>query len=646
MADFRRWILAFAVLALVFTGLASAQTGTTGTGNLNCVAQSNPNQLRSEGYTEQTGDVVITCNGGAITYAVGQAIPTANITVYLNGTVTSRLLASGGVSEALLMIDDPGSGETAPVKGFGPAAPQITCSSTNGAQANGCGQEFYQLVDGNGVANAAGTPVAASTATVATTTTAFAPGPNVFQGVVSGGQVTFNGIPVLPPVSSGVDRVFRITNVRVNANGITGGGPVPANVTESFAISGPGAFTVQNNGLTTGYIQTSLSTSLRNAASSGGLSGSGFGALQCNSMPSSGSTPQAVAQLRYSELFGAAWKTRVTANGQVPVNQNIPGALYYSETGFYSGAFTGSYANAGLADYGTRVKAVFNNVPNGVNLYVTSVATGGTTSGTTAILITSETAPENGSLGAPAVPTTTTSNSGAKVVALQVVNGTATAVWEILSTSPNTNETLDFEVSVNYTASPANGVPPAPSTMTVNMSYAPTPPAFTASAGGAASQTLTIPRFADTSKAGNLFAVSICQTALLFPYVTNINGFDTGLAIANTTTDPFGTAAQAGICTIYWYQGGTNPPSRTLGNGGIDTTTPIASGTVQAILVSTTQAGFNGYVIAVCNFQFAHGFAFVSDLGARNLAMGYLALVINPSAPVNRGPATAESLAH
>jgi hypothetical protein len=37
---------------------------------------------------------------------------------------------------------------------------------------------------------------------------------------------------------------------------------------------------------------------------------------------------------------------------------------------------------------------------------------------------------------------------------------------------------------------------------------------------------------------------------------------------------------------------------------------------------------FQGYMIAVCNFQYAHGFAFVSDVGARNLAMGYLALII------------------
>ena len=34
-------------------------------------------------------------------------------------------------------------------------------------------------------------------------------------------------------------------------------------------------------------------------------------------------------------------------------------------------------------------------------------------------------------------------------------------------------------------------------------------------------------------------------------------------------------------------------------------------------------------MFAVCNFQYAHGFAFISDVGARNLAMGYLAVVID-----------------
>ena len=54
--------------------------------------------------------------------------------------------------------------------------------------------------------------------------------------------------------------------------------------------------------------------------------------------------------------------------------------------------------------------------------------------------------------------------------------------------------------------------------------------------------------------------------------------------------------------------------------------------------MNTVQAlapNFQGYMIAVCNFQLAHGFAFVSDIGARNLAMGYLALVL-PTVTGNR----------
>ena len=41
-------------------------------------------------------------------------------------------------------------------------------------------------------------------------------GPNVFQGVVNpdGKSLTFFGVPILPPVSSGVAREYRITNVR------------------------------------------------------------------------------------------------------------------------------------------------------------------------------------------------------------------------------------------------------------------------------------------------------------------------------------------------------------------------------------------------------------------------------------------------
>jgi hypothetical protein len=298
-----------------------------------------------------------------------------------------------------------------------------------------------------------------------------------------------------------------------------------------------------------------------------------------------------------------------------------------------------------LADYGTRLKATFNNVPAGVSLWVTTnnYASGNTVSqvanGTASLaqLIIGETASENNTT-VPVVPATTTTGGG--IALLPVASATATAVWEVVNTLPNQNEILDFGLYVGYVPNPANNVPSV-GAMTVTLSYAPTPTVpFSATTGAAASASLSIPRFAQTGTATNALVISICQTAILFPYVVNVGGYDTGLAIANTSVDPFGTAAQSGICAINWYQGATNPAPGTLGAGGYGTSTPIAAGTIQSWLVSSTQAGFNGYVIAVCNFQYAHGFAFVSDLGARNLAMGYLGLILN-----TRGPA-AESLAH
>jgi hypothetical protein len=112
------------------------------------------------------------------------------------------------------------------------------------------------------------------------------------------------------------------------------------------------------------------------------------------------------------------------------------------------------------------------------------------------------------------------------------------------------------------------------------------------------------------------------ETRLLFPFVTNQSGFDTGISIANTSMDPFGTTAEEGTCTLTFYGNGvpsTNPA----------TTTTVAAGMSYVTLASTVAPGFQGYMIADCSFDFAHGFAFVSEIGARSEAMGYLPLVIN-----------------
>jgi RHS repeat-associated protein len=143
---------------------------------------------------------------------------------------------------------------------------------------------------------------------------------------------------------------------------------------------------------------------------------------------------------------------------------------------------------------------------------------------------------------------------------------------------------------------------PTIGTATVNGSYAPI-----STASGAASSSLPVPRFADTTSATNSFQVYVAPTNLLFPFVTNQAGFDTGLAIANTSAVPFGTTPQTGACTLNFY----------------GPTAPFVTGPLN----SNAAPGFQGYTIAVCNFQYAHGFAYISDIGARNLAMGYLALV-------------------
>jgi len=170
------------------------------------------------------------------------------------------------------------------------------------------------------------------------------------------------------------------------------------------------------------------------------------------------------------------------------------------------------------------------------------------------------------------------------------------------------------------------------------MSYAPTPPAFTAAAGSAASSTLTIPRFADTSTARALFTINLCQTLLLYPFVTNQQGFDTGISIANTTTDPIGTSPQAGICKLSWYDGTGKFPATGITGTDLTKEPSVATGTVAVNLASALAPNFQGYMFAQCNFQLAHGFAFISDLGARNLAMGYLALVVN-NGSINRSAA-------
>jgi hypothetical protein len=565
MADFRKWIPALAVLVLV-SGLIPTASAQVTPGAMTCSsAAAVPPALRAEGLTELVGDIVLNCTGGTPLAAGTDPIPTtslANVTVFLNTNVTSR----SGI-EPVLLIDEPGSGLT----GAPPVA--VFCTDTAG-------------IHGSGNANC---PVDS----------------NAFKGNVSGNSVTWLGVPINPPGTAGV-RVFRISNVRANANLVPPGNP--GQVLALISISGATSVPINPAQQIVGLVQDGVSFSVGTAADDGDLDAAGFSFLQCESQDLT-----SFATLRFAEGFATSFKLLGSST------QTQLGTIYNTESDLTVNGTNSSIS--GLANSASRLKATFNGVPAGVTIYVglRNYANGATPPATSVMLTSSET---GGFFAVPATTTATPVFGGTyDVWAVPLVNGTGTAVWEVTTSSGLSVDSVDIPMFVTYTASPSTNSPtPTPPTVTVNGGFAPTPPAFSASDGAVTSTSLPIPRFADVSDQDNAFTVSVCQTNILFPFVTNMLGFDTGLAIANTSTDPFGTTPQTGTCTLSFY--GENKPANI-------TTGVVDSNKIYTALASAVAPNFQGYVIAQCNFQYGHGFAFISDFGARNLAMGYLALIID-----------------
>jgi hypothetical protein len=136
-----------------------------------------------------------------------------------------------------------------------------------------------------------------------------------------------------------------------------------------------------------------------------------------------------------------------------------------------------------------------------------------------------------------------------------------------------------------------------------------------------------------------------CNCYMLFTYVTADAGFDTGIAIANTTGDEavFGdnqAPDQLGNITFFFYD-------KDEGFVGSTTTTEEVLqgrsfvGLISQLLPENVTA-FSGYVIARADFQFCHGFAFIADSAFGSIAHGYVANIIpDPAIKPNNGPRTA-----
>ena len=160
-------------------------------------------------------------------------------------------------------------------------------------------------------------------------------------------------------------------------------------------------------------------------------------------------------------------------------------------------------------------------------------------------------------------------------------------------------------------------------------SVAPASPTITVTPAPTSSN--NVPNFAQSANTAiTLNSWIPCTTSLLFPFVTNQLGFDTGIVLANTANDPFGvagytTGAAQGTCSLNFYGSGA-PSAAVTAPGGSQ-----LPGTTNAFQLSTVAPGFQGYMIAVCNYLYGHGYAFVEyDLTQNNgIAEGYLALVMD-----------------
>ena len=405
--------------------------------------------IRAEGASELVAPLQITCTGGTPTNA-GATIPTATITITVgpNVNLTSRLLDPGGSSEILLLMDEPS------------ISAQYPCETGTGictAYGNGTGTGYY-----GGGAQSPSVPN----------------NRNVFQGVLSGtNTVIFRGIPMDPPGQTN-SRTFTFQNMRVNASQLQvppGGG---AAVTASVALSGQQQVTLNDTVQSVAIARASLRNAVRDANNTADAPNGLTGAT------ANAGNMVRIGTLRFTETNSLVFRPRTVATAPdmntspAPAPQNQVGLTYRSESGFFNPALPnypgrGNLGAAGLADHGSRLRAIFTQVPSGVTLYV------GINNDNTA----SEWARLVGTNADGSGAFKTVSADSGQLAIVPITSGTGTAIWEVLRTDGAITGNLDFGVYVSH---PAGLRAPY---INVEMGLAP------ASSVATASATAPLPRF-------------------------------------------------------------------------------------------------------------------------------------------------------
>lgn len=559
MTGFCRRLLLMSAGALVFGGASFAQNITSCSDPASAGGQTSlqatvpgPLNLRAEGTTELTGDVLFSCLNGS-----GAPTATGAVSEFLSAPVTSKVVtAATGATEATLFI-----------------CTTLAACATNPMP----------------------NPLPA--------------GVTSYQGTINGSQVSFVN------VSFPAANFFfgRISNVRVNANAVTLSTTLTTVTAQVLASANN---TSGNTSSTTvGYVFNSLNPT-KVLPPTGSLTIPGY--TTCAGNPIGPVAPPALSMLvPIGEVFGGAFKA------QNPIAaDSTPG-----EAGSY---IPGGNA-VGTASFGTRLQLTFGNVSTGMTIFVpttinVTLPNAAPPPATLPVVTLALTSSASGAFSAvaastnPKAPvagglqlnaTTGLAETYGASAAFTPTNGTVTAVYEVQDAPAANIISAQVPVWVGFAA---NAFTTAQGPITVTTSYAPI---------SAAASATTVPNFAAAGTPVNATTVTVCQTNLLFPFVSSSQGFDTGIVLADTSTDIYGTAPAGGTCTLNFY--GTGAPSPATGVAAPGGTQ--ASGTVNTFLLSSVAPGFTGYVIAQCNYQFGYGYAFIENgLGtASGVAEGYIA---------------------
>lgn len=712
MADFRRWLYVLALVTLLagFTVPVSAQNAP-----LECIANAGvPPTVRAEGWTELLGDITLNCTGGIPTPAT-KVVQPVNVTVTINTYLTSKILSSSGFNEALLIVDEPHSA-------VNPGRPILNCGAAGAPEESGAGGS------GAGVCaiTSDGNPVDTYNGTTGH--------PNVFQGqqgtpAVQGqpNAVTWLGVPLDPPGTT-TNRTIRITNLRADAHDANGsaapGNFVASYITAQISINGNTSLSINNPQQIVAFIGPGLIA---------GISATNFSFLQCVGAPPESPVPA----FTWTEGFASSWKVKnislilnqqvgtVAGNGTFPgtaywiydgdtaiangtvnypadLNQNVPGAIYNTESGFeYPGTMGGTNVlsdptinpppglgtvpvtiatqglwdattgiqGAGIANTGTRLQMQISNIPAGATVTVPDAILltnqGGHQTSGIAMLVNTDSA----GAGAYSPVYTGTGGASGALGTSSTVASSGLVVYEVIWADPFSVESATVQTTVSYSPS-LNLNQPTPNQ--IAQAFGGFAPFYSTAAAHLPSSTMTIPRFVTAQIPSNVnyFEIVRCACNLLFPFVTNAGGYDTGIAIANTSQDNlgatggslanpqfggvefwyYGTTASGGAapgtqCTNVASPGTCPTPNATSSSSAIG---QVPAGQLLTYVLSTSggsigngpnglapnwAAGFQGYIIAQAQFQYCHAYAFITAAGAgplsTSISEGYLGLVLD-----------------